>query len=55
MITLPPAEEARITLDSVWLGVGLNLLRTGPAEDTSRYLNHLHQMKEGKHGPAIHG
>lgn len=46
MITLPPAEEARITLDSVWLGVGLAILRTGPAEDTSRYLNHLHQMKE---------
>lgn len=45
MITLPPAEEARITLDSVWLGVGLNLLRTGPAEDTSRYLNHLHALR----------
>lgn len=46
MITLPPAEEARITLDSVWLGVGLNLLRTGPAEDTTRYLNQMHDLKE---------
>lgn len=46
MTAVTASEEARITLDSVWIGIGLNMLRTGPAENASRYLNHLHQPKE---------
>lgn len=48
MIAISAGDAAKITLDSVWIGIGLGIMRTGPAEDASRYLNHLHQMKEIK-------
>lgn len=40
-----PESAAKVTLDAVWIGVGLAILRTGPAEDTTRYLNHLHALR----------
>lgn len=43
-----PADSAKVTLDAVWIGVGLTILRTGPAEDTTRYLNQLHARKGGR-------
>lgn len=48
MIALAAGDTAKITLDSVWIGIGLSIMRTGPAEDASRYLNHVHELKESK-------
>lgn len=47
MIAISAGDAAKITLDSVWIGIGMTIMRTGPAEDASRYLNHVHQRKEG--------
>lgn len=40
-----PADTAKVTLDAVWIGIGMSILRAGPAEDTTRYLNHLHALR----------